>query len=220
MVEISTSLLSVEKEKVIKTIYNLETAKTDYFHIDVMDGEFVKDNTIKKMLEYSNYLTNITNIPLDIHLMVKNVKECIDLFLPYNPSNITIHYESVNSKNELLELINYIKLNNSKVGISIKPNTDLEEILDIICNVNIILIMTVEPGQGGQKLIPETLNKIRKTANYVRENNLNIIVEADGGINLNNIQEVKNAGADIVVSGTGIINSNNYRETISIMKQN
>ena len=220
MVEISTSLLSVEKENVIKTIYNLETAKTDYFHIDVMDGEFVKDNTIKKMLEYSNYLTNITNIPLDIHLMVKNVKECIDLFLPYNPSNITIHYESVNSKNELLELINYIKLNNSKVGISIKPNTDLEEILDIICNVNIILIMTVEPGQGGQKLIPETLNKIRKTANYVRENNLNIIVEADGGINLNNIQEVKNAGADIVVSGTGIINSNNYRETISIMKQN
>ena len=220
MVEISTSLLSVEKEKVIKTIYNLETAKTDYFHIDVMDGEFVKDNTIKKMLEYSNYLTNITNIPLDIHLMVKNVKECIDLFLPYNPSNITIHYESVNSKNELLELINYIKLNNSKVGISIKPNTDLEEILDIICNVNIILIMTVEPGQGGQKLIPETLNKIRKTANYVRKNNLNIIVEADGGINLNNIQEVKNAGADIVVSGTGIINSNNYRETISIMKQN
>ena len=172
------------------------------------------------MLEYSNYLTNITNIPLDIHLMVKNVKECIDLFLPYNPSNITIHYESVNSKNELLELINYIKLNNSKVGISIKPNTDLEEILDIICNVNIILIMTVEPGQGGQKLIPETLNKIRKTANYVRKNNLNIIVEADGGINLNNIQEVKNAGADIVVSGTGIINSNNYRETISIMKQN
>ena len=220
MVEISTSLLSVEKENVIKTIYNLETAKTDYFHIDVMDGEFVKDNTIKKMLEYSNYLTNITNIPLDIHLMVKNVKECIDLFLPYNPSNITIHYESVNSKSELLELINYIKLNNSKVGISIKPNTDLEEILDIICNVNIILIMTVEPGQGGQKLIPETLNKIRKTANYVRENNLNIIVEADGGINLNNIQEVKNAGADIVVSGTGIINSNNYRETISIMKQN
>ena len=220
MVEISTSLLSVEKENVIKTIYNLETAKTDYFHIDVMDGEFVKDNTIKKMLEYSNYLTNITNIPLDIHLMVKNVKECIDLFLPYNPNNITIHYESVNSKSELLELINYIKLNNSKVGISIKPNTDLEEILDIICNVNIILIMTVEPGQGGQKLIPETLNKIRKTANYVRENNLNIIVEADGGINLNNIQEVKNAGADIVVSGTGIINSNNYRETISIMKQN
>ena len=220
MVEVATSLLTVPKDKVVKTIYNLEVGKTDYFHIDVMDGEFVKDNTIKKMLEYSNYLTNITNIPLDIHLMVKNVKECIDLFLPYNPSNITIHYESVNSKNELLELINYIKLNNSKVGISIKPNTDLEEILDIICNVNIILIMTVEPGQGGQKLIPETLNKIRKTANYVRENNLNIIVEADGGINLNNIQEVKNAGADIVVSGTGIINSNNYRETISIMKQN
>ncbi|MCR5146301.1 MAG: ribulose-phosphate 3-epimerase, partial [Clostridia bacterium] len=89
MVEVSTSILNVEKEKIIKTIYNLETAKTDYFHIDVMDGVFVEENTVDKMLEYCDYLSNVTNIPLDIHLMVSDVKKYIDLFLPYNPNTIT-----------------------------------------------------------------------------------------------------------------------------------
>ena len=129
MVEISTSLLSVEKEKIIKTIYNLETAKTDYFHIDVMDGKFVEDNTSEKMMEYCDYLSNVTNIPLDIHLMVSDVYKYIDMFLPYNPNIITIHYEALKEKNKIMDVLDYIKSNNCKAGIAIKPNTDVSEIL-------------------------------------------------------------------------------------------
>ena len=218
MVEISTSLLSVEKDKIIKTIYNLETAKIDYFHIDVMDGIFVENNTTEKMIEYCNYLNNITNIPLDIHLMVENVKKYVDMFLPYNPNIITIHYESVIDKNELLNILDYIKLNNCKAGIAIKPDTDISEIYDILKNVH--LVMTVEPGKSGQKLIEKTVDKIKKLLQYIKNSNLDVIIEADGGINMQNIKLLTEAGTEIVVSGTGIINTDNYKETIKNMKYN
>ncbi len=219
MVEISTSLLGVKKDNIIKTIYNLETAKTDYFHIDVMDGVFVKDNTVERMVEYCDYLNNITNIPLDVHLMVSDVRKYIDLFLPYNPNIITIHYEAFKDKNKLLDTLDYIKLNNCKVGISIKPNTDISEILDILEIVHIVLVMTVEPGKGGQKLINTTLNKIKQLSKYVKEKNLDILIEADGGINIDNVNDVKESGAEIIVSGTGIISSENYDEIIKKMKE-
>ena len=219
MVEVSTSLLSVEKEKIIKTIYNLETAKTDYFHIDVMDGVFVKDDTTEKMLEYCNYLSSITNIPLDIHLMVSDVRKYIDLFLPYNPNIITIHYEATKDKNELIDLLDYIKENNCKAGISIKPDTDVSEILDVLSITHVVLVMTVEPGKGGQKLIPETLNKIKKLSDYIKEKEYEVLIEADGGINLENIEQVKSSGAEIIVSGTGIIASENYKDVIDNMKK-
>lgn len=218
MVEISTSLLSVEKEKIIKTIYNLETAKTDYFHIDVMDGKFVENDTTEKMLEYCDYLSNITNIPLDVHLMVSDVRKYIDLFLPYNPNIITIHYEAVSDKNELINVLDYIKSNNCKAGISIKPNTDISEILDVIDVAHVVLVMTVEPGKGGQKLISSTLDKIKQLSKYIKEKDLDVIIEADGGINIDNIDEVKIAGAEMVVSGTGIINSEDYGKIIKEMK--
>ena len=131
MVEISTSLLSVEKDKIIKTIYNLETAKIDYFHIDVMDGIFVENNTTEKMIEYCNYLNNITNIPLDIQLMVEDVKKYVDMFLPYNPNIITIHYESVIDKNELLIIINALIINDK----TMRENN----IQDIVKSLNITL---------------------------------------------------------------------------------
>ena len=220
MVEISTSLLSVEKDKIIKTIYNLETDKIDYFHIDVMDGIFVENNTTEKMIEYCNYLNNITNIPLDIHLMVENVKKYVDMFLPYNPNIITIHYESVIDKNELLNILDYIKLNNCKAGIAIKPDTDISEIYDILKNVHLVLVMTVEPGKSGQKLIEKTVDKIKKLLQYIKNSNLDVIIEADGGINMQNIKLLTEAGTEIVVSGTGIINTDNYKETIKNMKYN
>lgn len=219
MVEVSTSLLSVKKEKIIKTIYNLETAKTDYFHIDVMDGEFVENDTTEQMLEYCDYLDSITNIPLDVHLMVSDVQKYIDLFLPYNPNIITIHYEAVKDKNELIDLLDYIKSNHCKAGISVKPNTDISEILDILQYVHVVLVMTVEPGKGGQKLIDSTINKISELKRYILENNLETVIEADGGINLENIDSVKSAGVDIIVSGTGIVNTENYNETMKTMKQ-
>ena len=219
MVEVSTSLLSVEKENIIKTIYSLETAKIDYFHIDVMDGEFVEKNTTEKMLEYCDYLNSITNIPLDVHLMVKDVRKYVDLFLPYNPNIITIHYESIVDKDILLDLIQYIKSNNCKVGISIKPDTNISEILEIIPKVHLVLVMTVEPGKGGQELIQSTVNKIKMLSDYIKKNNLDIIIEADGGINLDNVQLVKEAGCEIIVAGTAIVNAEDYKDVINKLKE-
>ena len=218
MVEISTSILSVEKENAIKTFYNLETAKVDYFHIDVMDGKFVENNTVEKMAEYCDYLTSITTIPLDIHLMVKDVKKYIDMFLPYNPNMITIHYEAVKDRNELIDLIDYIHSNHCKAGLSIKPETKVSEIYDVLEILNCVLVMTVEPGKGGQDLIPETIAKIKELSDYINSNNLDAVVEADGGINESNADKLKQAGAEILVVGTGLLKTENYSETIKNLR--
>ena len=219
MVEISTSILSVEKENAIKTFYNLETAKIDYFHIDVMDGEFVNNNTVDKMNEYCDCLSSITNIPLDVHLMVKDVKKYIDMFLPYNPNIITFHYEAVKDKNELIDLVDYIHHNNCKAGISIKPNTNISEIYDILEILNVVLVMTVEPGEGGQPLISETIGKIKELAKHVEEHDLDTIIEADGGINVENAEQLKEAGTEVLVVGTGLIKTENYAETVKQIKR-
>ncbi len=216
--EISTSILGVKEENCMQVFYNLETAGTDYFHIDVMDGKFVKNNTVNLMTKYSEYLNNITNIPLDVHLMVNDVMSFIKSFMAFNPRNITIHYESAKNKEELMNWIKYIKENNSKVGISIKPKTNIEEIYDILPYIHTVLIMTVEPGKGGQKLISETIQKIKDLKQYIVKNNLEVDIEADGGINLENVSLLKEAGCDIVVAGTCIIQSDNFKETIKKLK--
>ncbi len=216
--EISTSILNVKEENCIQTFYNLETAGTDYFHIDVMDGEFVENNTVEKMTKYAEYLNSITNVPLDVHLMVKDVMSFIKSFIIFNPRNITIHYETAKSREELMSWINYIKENNCKVGISIKPNTKIEEIYDILPFIHTVLVMTVEPGKGGQDLIHGTIEKIKILKEYIQKNNLEVDIEADGGINLDNIEEIKKAGVDIIVAGTCIIESSNFKETINKLK--
>ncbi len=218
MAEVATSILSVKKDEAIKIFYNLESAGTDYYHIDVMDGEFVKNNTIDLMLEYCEYLKSITNVPLDVHLMVQDVEEFIKGYAIFEPNNITFHYEACKNKEELLKFVNLIKENNCKVGVSIKPNTEAEKIYDILPYIHTVLVMTVEPGQGGQKLIKETIEKIKKLKKYIQENNLDTEIEADGGINLENVDELKNAGCDIIVAGTSIINSKDFKDTIKKMK--
>ncbi|HOZ55309.1 MAG TPA: ribulose-phosphate 3-epimerase [Clostridia bacterium] len=218
MVEVSTSLLSVKKENIIQTIYNLEVAGTNYFHIDVMDGKFVEENTSELMNEYCEYLNTISNTPIDVHLMVQDVESYIKNYLIYNPNIITLHYETIKEKNKIMELIKYVKQNNCKIGISIKPETKIEEIYEFLPYIHLVLIMTVKPGKGGQKLIPETIEKIKALKNYLDLKNLEIDIEADGGINIENVQQLKDAGANIVVVGTSIINSENYKDTIQKLK--
>lgn len=218
MVEISTSLLSAKRDKIIDTIYDLEKAKTDYFHIDVMDGEFVKNNTHDTMLEYCEYLDHISKVPLDVHLMVKDIKNYVDSYLIFNPNIITIHYEACKDNTEVMEIINYIKQKGRRVGISIKPNTSINEIYEFLPYVHVVLIMTVEPGKGGQELIPETIKKIEKLSQYREENNLNFDIEADGGIKVENSEQIVNAGADILVAGTAILASKDYAETIKNLR--
>lgn len=215
---ISTSILSVEETNSTKTFYNLEEAKTDYFHIDVMDGIFVENNTNEKMLNYCNIIKQISNLPLDIHLMVKKVKQFVEEYMKFEPDIITFHYESCASDEEVMELISFIKESNIKVGLSIKPNTPVEKIYKFLPYVHLILIMTVEPGKGGQELILETLEKIKNLRKYIDKQNLDTYIQADGGINLDTIENVKNAGTDIIVAGSAIIKSDNYKETIKKLK--
>lgn len=218
MVEISTSLLSVPKDNIMKTIYNLEVAKTNYFHIDVMDGKFVESFTNEIMEEYSGYVKSVSTIPLDVHLMVEDVKKYIDIYLNYEPNIITFHIEAVKDINEALELINYIKSNNCRAGIAVNPDTDITKIYELLPYVHMALVMTVVPGKGGQELIQKTIEKIETLRKYVEDNNIDVFIEADGGIKLENCDIVKDAGVDILVSGTGIIKQENYEETINKMK--
>ena len=218
MVEISTSLLSVKKEDCMKTIHNLEIAHTDYYHIDVMDGNFVKNDTSIIMREYSEYIKQITNIPMDVHLMVEDVESYVKSYLAIEPNIITFHIEAVKDKTKTMEIIKYIKENNTRVGISICPKTSLEEIYEYLPYVHMILIMSVEPGKGGQKLIPETIEKARKLSGYIKENDLEVDIEIDGGVNIDNIEEIKNAGVNIVVVGTYLIKQNDYKKAIRELK--
>ena len=218
MVDISTSLLSVKKEKIIDTVYKLEDENTNYFNIDVMDGEFVENDTHDIMLEYCEYLDNITKIPLDIHLMVKDVKNFVDSYLIFNPNIITFHYEACKDKEEVINLINYIKEKGRRVGISVKPGTAVKEILEFLPYVHVVLVMTVEPGKGGQELITSTIEKIKELNSYREEHKLDYENEADGGIKVENSDKIIDAGADILVAGTAIINSKDYAETIKKLR--
>lgn len=218
MVEISTSILSVKKGEESETFFELETAKTDYFHIDVMDGKFVEKDTYLKMLEYASYIKRISNLPLDIHLMVEDVKTAIDDFLSVEPNIITFHLEACKSKEEVYEIINYIKKNQCKIGISVKPNTKIEEIYEFLPYIHMCLVMTVEPGKGGQTLLSNMVDKIAVLKEYTENNKLDIDIEADGGINLVTAPEVKKAGANILVAGTAILMANNFKTIIDELK--
>ena len=217
--EVSTSLLSVKKEDIIQTIYNLEVAHTDYFHIDVMDGRFVENDTSETMRIYCEYLNQVTNVPIDVHLMVTNIKEYIDSYSIFNPNIITFHYEACKNKEEVYKYIEQIKGRESKVGLAIKPNTNIDEIVEFLPKINLLLIMSVEPGKGGQKFIEGTTKKIKKAKTKIDELNLETEIEVDGGVNLENSKEIKEAGATMLVSGTGIINSKDYNYTIKKLKE-
>lgn len=219
MVEISTSLLGVKEDEIINTIYDLEKAKTDYFHIDVMDGEFVKNYTNDKMLEFCEYLNGITTVPLDVHLMVSDLKNYIDSYSIFNPNIITFHYEACKNREEVFDIIKYIKDKGIKVGLSVKPNTKIEDIYEFLPYIHMMLVMTVEPGEGGQELIKDTLNKVEKIKKYVEENDIDIDIEADGGINVENATQVISEGVNIIVSGSGIINSKDMKETIKQLRK-
>ena len=218
MVEISASVLDAKEDEAAKIFYNLEVAKIDYFHIDVMDGKFVEKNTVDKMNQYSNILKQITILPLDVHLMVEDVETYIKLYSAIEPNMITFHLEAIKDKEKIYEMIKLVKDNNCKVGIAIKPSTEVKEIYEFLPYINTVLVMTVEPGKGGQALIPEILRKIRILKEYLNQHNLDTYIEADGGINLDTIDEVKESGVDIAVVGNGILKTENYRTTVSKLK--
>ena len=218
MADVSVSILSVDKENATHTFYNLETARPEYFHIDVMDGKFVEKNNLELMKDYATTISHISNIPLDVHLMVENVEEIMDEYMDLLPDRITFHVEAVKDKERVFNIIDELKNNGVKVGIAIKPNTKIEEVKPYLNYIHQVLVMTVEPGKGGQKLIPETLEKIKELRSFVDDNGIDIDIEADGGINKETAEDVRNAGTDVLVSGTFIINSEDQREAVNIIR--
>lgn len=218
MVEISTSILSVESGNEAETFLLLEKSKTDYFHIDVMDGKFVKQDNYKKMIEYSNYIRRISNLPLDVHLMVEDVETGIEVFSAIEPNIITFHLEACKNEEEVMKNINLIKEKRARVGIAIKPDTPIQEVYKYLPYIHMCLVMTVEPGKGGQTLITEMIAKIDELKSYIDKNNIEIDIEVDGGINLKTAQRVKDAGANILVAGTAILMASDYKVIIDELK--
>ena len=219
MVEISTSLLNVEEENSVKTFYSLEVAKTDYFHIDVMDGKFVENNTEERIFKYATEVKHISNIPLDVHFMVEDIKGNIERYLPIEPKIITFHLEACKNKEEVKKYIELLQKNGIKCGISIKPATPVEEIYEFLPYMYLCLIMTVEPGKGGQKLIPETVEKVKILKQYIKEKGLDTYIEVDGGINTETAKTVREAGADILVAGKAIITASDHAKIIKELKE-
>ena len=218
MTEVSTSLLNVEQGKEAETILKLEKARTDYFHIDVMDGKFVEKDTYQKMQEISSYIKRISNLPLDVHLMVENVEKSVKDFVSYEPNIITFHLESCKNEEEVKKIIGLIKENNIRVGIAIKPNTNVEEIYKYLPYIHMVLVMTVEPGKGGQTFLSDMVSKIETLSRYIKDNNFDTIIEVDGGINLATYEKVKKAGAEILVSGVAILKAKDYKVIIDEFK--
>lgn len=219
MVEVSTSVLSVKQGEEVPVFLALEKAKTDYFHIDVMDGKFVEKNTYSEMLSYAQTIKRISNLPLDVHFMVKDVEQAINDFSAVCPNQMTFHYEVSKTPEEILARIQKIKECHAKVGLSVKPETNVEEIYPYLPYIHTVLIMTVEPGKGGQTLLTDMVEKIKQLKRYCSQEEIEIDIEVDGGINLRTAPLVKQAGANILVAGTAILMANNYQTIIQELKE-
>ena len=218
MTKVSASILNVDKENAVHTFYDLETTKIDFFHIDVMDGKFVENNNVDLMKDYAVTLSHISNLALDVHLMVENVEEIIDEFLVADPERITFHVEAIEDEERVKNIISDLKEQGIKVGMSISPSTDIEKIVKFMPYLHMVLVMTVVPGKGGQKLIPETLEVLKTLKQKAEEMDLDLDFEVDGGINADNVNEVVDAGANIVVVGTALLHAENPKEFVSNIK--
>ncbi len=218
MAEVSASILTVEKDNATQMFYDLEVAKINYFHIDVMDGKFVERDTTAVMKDYALTISHISNLGLDVHLMVENVEEFMDEYLMLEPEILTFHIEATKTEERTKNIIEQIKENGTKVGISISPDTSIDEIKPYLNQIHMVLVMTVVPGKGGQKLIPETLDKVRELKKYIDDNGIDIDIEVDGGINAETAELAKEAGANILVAGNYLVSADNLKEAVQSLK--
>lgn len=212
MVKISVSFLSM-RENLLENVLKFNDTDIDYVHLDIMDNIFVP---------YSSYsydeiktIVGNTNKPLDVHLMVRDLDRYINDYNMYNTEYITVHYEAMLDTN----IISKIKSYGIKCGVSIKPNTEVEQIFDLLDKIDLVLVMSVEPGKGGQEFMSSSLEKIKKLKNEIEKRKLNVNISVDGGINNANIGYCINDGVDIIVLGSYLSKVDNVKEEILRIKE-
>ena len=215
LVKISPSILSADFSKLGTEIQNLEKANADLIHIDVMDGHFVPNITIGP--EVISKLRKYTSLPFDVHLMISPVHKFIKNFAEAGADIITIHPEATDN---LEDSIKKIKSLNKKAGVSLNPETSIDKVLPVLNLIDLVLVMSVNPGFGGQKFMSETLEKVKALRKEIDSKKINVQIEIDGGINFQNSKMAKDAGVDIIVSGTTIFRENNgdLKKNIQILK--
>ena len=216
-IKIAPSILSCNFSKLGEEIKSLEKAGADLIHIDVMDGHFVPNITIGP--EVIKKIRPLTKVPFDVHLMISPVDNFIEDFANAGSDIITIHPEATK---DLKKSIKLIKKFNKKVGISLNPNSEIILVEPYLNDIDLILVMSVNPGFAGQKFKPEVLKKLEKIKKIIVSKNLKIDLEIDGGINFQNSIDAKNAGANILVSGSTIFNENNgdLKKNIDLLRTN
>ncbi|PLS06588.1 ribulose-phosphate 3-epimerase [Neobacillus cucumis] len=213
MVKIAPSILSADFSKLGEEIIAVDKAGADYIHIDVMDGHFVPNITIGPLVVEA--VRPVTKLPLDVHLMIENPDQYIEAFAKAGADYITVHVEACR---HLHRTIQSIKSFGVRAGVVLNPATPVESIQHIIGDIDMVLLMTVNPGFGGQTFIPEVLPKIRRVKEMAEQKGLNIEIEVDGGVNPVTARQCIEAGANVLVAGSAVYNQEDYKQAISQLR--
>ena len=213
MIKIAPSILSADFSKLGDEIRAVEQAGADWIHIDVMDGNFVPNITIGPSVVES--LRKVTQLPLDVHLMIQNPDQFISQFASAGADIITVHVETCPHLHRTIQLI---KEQGVSAGVVLNPATALFSLDEILSEVDMVLIMSVNPGFGGQSFIPHSLEKIEILRHTLDESGLEMDIEVDGGVNPDNVGEIKKAGANVLVAGSAIFNSEDYKTALTQLR--